>query len=93
MAHPTPGRGTFIKLRGILDIASRDPKWAADLKRDVTGTIQQAGLDFSSEELEAVADLVNNTSNSRYASAPPTSGVADKFPELRGLWTNVKVAP
>ncbi|HDR9163784.1 TPA: hypothetical protein QDB28_004190 [Burkholderia vietnamiensis] len=93
MAHPTPGRGTFIKLRGILDIASRDPKWAADLKRDVAGTIRQAGLDFSSEELEAVADLVNNTSNSRYATDLTNSNVGDKFPELRRIWANVQIAP
>lgn len=93
MAKPTPLRGTFIKLRGVLDIASRDPKWAADLARDVAGTIQQAGLDFSSDELEALADLVNNTSNSRYANPPQGSVVGDKFPELRRIWTNVPRTP
>lgn len=92
MSHPTPGKGTFIKLRGILDIANRDQKWASELKRDPRGTIQRAGLDLSDQELEAVADIVNNTSNSTYANNPPPTSV-DKFPELRDVWKNTRIAP
>lgn len=93
MSHPTPTRGTFIKLRGILEIANRNPNWANDLKRDAIGTIQQAGLDLTADELEAVVDIVNNTSRSRYATQIPTTGTGDKFPELRRIWANVKISP
>ncbi|WP_160015441.1 hypothetical protein [Pseudomonas sp. 8BK] len=89
--QPSTRKGSFIKIRGVLEIASRNPKWASDLQRDTAGTIKNSGLDLTSDEIDAVIDIIQDTSNSMYAK--PEQGGIDKFPELRGGWKKIKATP
>jgi len=89
--HPSPRKGSFIKIRGVLEIASRNPKWGSDLQIDPTATIKNSGLDLTGEEIEAVIDILQGTSNSIYAK--PEQGGIDKFPELRNSWKKIKATP
>ena len=85
MAHPTPRKGSIIKIRGVLDIANRNPQWALDLEKNPVKTIRDSGLDLSKNEIEAIVDIIKNTSNSFYEQ-----GADDKFPELRSIWQSIK---
>lgn len=89
--RPSPRKGSFIKIRGVIDIASRNPKWGADLQSDPAGTIKNSGLDLTVEEVEAVIDILQDTSNSIYSK--PEQGGIDKFPELRNSWKKNKATP
>ena len=88
MAHPTPRKGSIIKIRGVLDIANRNPQWALDLEKNPVKTIRDSGLGLSKNEIEAIVDIIKNTSNSFYAT--PEQGADDKFPELRSIWQSIK---
>ena len=86
--RPTEKRGAMIKIRAVVDIANRDPKWAKELDNDPEGAVRRAGIDLTDNEIQTITDIVSGTNASIYATPP--AGQEDKYPELRDLWSKVK---
>lgn len=84
---PMLARAAIIKVRGVIEIASRDASFAQSLRSDPRKAIHDAGLDLGPEEVAAVEDIVSGTDNSVY-SRPPLDQ-EDKYPDLRELWNNI----
>lgn len=81
---------SITKVRGVLEVATRDQSWASLLANDPEAAIHSAGIDLTAQELAAVKDIVLGTKESRYATPPP--GWPDMYPDLQEVWSRAKVA-
>jgi hypothetical protein len=69
------------KVEFVFDVARKDPReFMVDLLRDPRQTLKESGIDLSPHETQAVIDVVEGTSESRYAP---------KLHQLRQRWKDI----
>ncbi|MCZ4280554.1 hypothetical protein O4H49_07180 [Kiloniella laminariae] len=59
----------LMKIGFVLDVARKDVRFLNDLDRSPFQTLMESGIDLSPGEIQAVIDVVKDTSLSHYAPA------------------------
>ena len=71
---------SLAKIDFVLEIARKDPQFMNDLKTNAFKTIQESGIDLTTNESLAVIDVVNNTG---------LSTLAHRLTDLKSRWVNI----
>lgn len=75
-------KAMLMKVSFVFEVARKDVEFSKDLHENPLKTLQESGIDLSSNETIAVIDIVNDTS---------VSTLASKLRDARKSWEAIKI--
>lgn len=86
--HPSMSFAALKKVEAVLVLAREDQEFYRKLCENPPHAITEGGIDMTSNEIDAVIDVVLNRHNSKFNEKPLTSNL-DKMAVLRTQWSRI----